>query len=122
MTLIALASLTGCMKIPPGAVGTPSELAGVWTDDGGAVFIIEQAGRSRAELVSVVDYDGEAFQVQRSGYEGAQWTLDYVVPSTQYQVHVKVLAVEDDELTTTWSNVAPDGSTNGGQEQMTRVD
>lgn len=121
---VALLSLAGCPH-----AGGPSNsaeraidamLAGSWKDEGGTEHTIT-ATRSGARVVSIVDYDREVFTVLASGWTDAGFTWTYNVPSTGYEVTMRVDDMPDpNTLSVSWSNVAPDGSRGAGTEIATR--
>ncbi|MCB9744279.1 MAG: hypothetical protein H6740_16900 [Alphaproteobacteria bacterium] len=84
-----------------------NEYVGDWTQ-GGAVTTIAQDGR-RLEVVSIVDSDGETFEVRGTSYEGGVLSWDYHVPSTGYDVHIEVTSLEGDLLCASWRNAHSTG-------------
>jgi hypothetical protein len=78
-------------------------LAGTWVGANGAEVLITYAGGEHV-VQSVVDGDGEVFQVMRSGWTSEGYTFDYLVPSSSYQVHTVVLAASAEALDVRWSN------------------
>lgn len=119
LCLAALLTLSACPKKGGGnaieaggnALGDCSPLAGVWmeSEDIGQTTTI-QCVSNKPAVVSVIDSDGEAFVVRRSGVENGRFTWDYNVPSTGYEVHIEVTSQEGDTLYTEWRNANADGT------------
>lgn len=76
---------------------------------------------SSVELTSIVDYDGEAFEVVASEVSDTGVSWIYRVPSTDYIVTCTVDGgVRDQKLTYSWSSQSPDGQVRTGTTEMTR--
>lgn len=89
-------------------------LAGRWTpatEDGQdqleVITIVNEGGTAR--VVSIVDYDDEAFEIQGSGWDGDRFEWTYRVPSTGFVVKTVVTEITDDRLSTRWSNDQEEG-------------
>ena len=84
----------------------PEALVGTWKDEGDATYIIDPGPTMR----SVVDYEGESFEIQSQGWIPGAYTWTYLVPSTGYVVTMKISSVEGDVASSTWSNANDSGS------------
>lgn len=97
----------GCAKHatvkPPIDRHIKRQLPGLWKDESGAEHRIIRARKTPA-VASIIDADGETFQVDRSGWTGSGYTWDYTVPSTGFAIHVQVESIEDDVMRITWTN------------------
>ncbi len=92
-------------------------LVGLWTPsmtDGERTTIVTRGGQ--AQVVSIIDSDGEAFDVKLSGWQDGHFGWVYRVPSTGYIVTVDVDSVAGDRMQTTWTNHERSGS-----EELTRL-
>ncbi|RME28316.1 MAG: hypothetical protein D6798_02645 [Deltaproteobacteria bacterium] len=92
-------------------------LVGEWTPsmhDGERTTIVTRRGRAR--VVSIIDHDGEVFDVKLSGWQDDRFTWVYRVPSTGYIVVVEVDAVTADRMQTTWTN-----HERTGHEELIRI-
>jgi len=92
---------------PPGV--DLDHYAGVWEDAGGAITTIERSKNSLA-VMSVVDADNESFEIREFGWEGDVFGWDYHVPSTDYDVSIRVVSTDGQSMQTTWKNAYDEGS------------
>jgi hypothetical protein len=99
-------ALTAC---PKGGSGDGTGLAGIWADEGGGQRTTISMVSGQPTVTSIIDADGEKFEVRRSGYQGGNYSWDYHVPSTGYDVHIQVNALNGDRMETTWSNHVSSG-------------
>lgn len=67
------------------------------------IQIVELVG-GEPTFTSLVDYDGEVFQVQSSEWGDGVFEWTYLVPSTGYIVHEVVTSADRGSLCTIWSN------------------
>jgi len=104
--LIACAPKMGAAGAPKGV--DLDHYAGVWEDSGGAITVIERSKNSLA-VMSVVDYDDEFFEIKSFGWEGDVFGWDYHVPSTGYDVQIRVLSTDGNNMMTSWANAFDDG-------------
>lgn len=81
----------------------PDVLLGTWTADNGGTATVELVG-GEPTFTSLVDYDGEVFQVQSSEWGDGVFEWTYLVPSTGYIVHEVVTSADRGSLCTIWSN------------------
>lgn len=97
--------LGGCAKTSLGLpLGESNRaLEGLWRDEGGAAYRFDVTGKSLT-CTSIVDYDGEIFEVQSSGWDDGVFEWVYRVPSTGYVVSHRVVTVEDDQFNAFWEN------------------
>jgi hypothetical protein len=97
MTLrtLALMFLLACgPKAPP-------DLVGNWVDtETQSITSISKKGVA----TSVVDGDGEVYEVKASVRDGDRITYVYFVPSTGYTVTIEATPMRDGRLDVTWSN------------------
>lgn len=112
MPILLSLALAGCAKHAP---SNAVEYVGPWQDEGGSVTYISQDGRD-LEVTSIIDYDGEVFEVMGTSYTGGQLNWTYLVPSTGYVVTIRVMSLEGDQMCTTWENAY-----DTGMECYTRV-
>ena len=118
-----LLMLTACPAAERRPDGDPSAqsgefLVGRWEEPDGAVFEFAKVdGKVRA--VSVVDDDGERFEVKSLEYVDGRWQLTYSVPSTGYVVtlHFQAAPVGSAEVAYDWVNSAKES----GREALTRL-
>jgi hypothetical protein len=119
--LLFVSSFALATACGPKASGDNAYL-GTWTDgcqDGGAQISFANPG-SGAQVVGIIDGDGEIFEVRSSGFQGGAMTWEYLVPSTGYVVTSVVTSVSGNEIAYEWSNVAPDGERNAGTDVLCR--
>jgi len=100
---------------PPGAVYDARDLVGSWQDEGGAItrFALDDQA---VVVSSIVDSDGEVFQVRTSGWVASAYQWIYLVPSTGYVVTTTVDSIAGDSMQTRWQNAYSEG-----REEMVRV-
>jgi len=119
MLIIATAFLIGCK--PPQTFNnntyTSQDLKGTWQDDSGATIVITVLDR-KAFVTSIVDYDGEVFNVLASGPEDGLFHWQAYVPSSDTSFDVWIDSVDEGSAQSHWSN-SNDAS---GTEGLTRVD
>ena len=86
-------------------------------DTGSAIYTLAIVNR-QLRLMSVVDNDGEVFEVRKSGWAGGHFTIDYHVPSTGYDVTITLIEqVREGVWMTYWVNAYDNGN-----EEWTKVD
>ena len=96
-------------------------LEGSWSSDSaGTVYTIQMAG-GQPTLVSVVDDDGEVYEVKESNWDGQVIRWMYKVPSNGYLVREAVRMSGANTLTGNWTNLGPDGSESSGSDNFTRA-
>lgn len=106
MSILLSLALAGCAKHAP---SNAADYVGAWEDEGGSVTTIDKSGRA-LEVTSIIDTDGEVFEVKGTGYVGGQLNWTYLVPSTGYVVTIRVLSLEGDQLCATWENAYDHGN------------
>lgn len=100
---------------PTGAAYSTDKLLGTWQNDAGGVLTIDD-GRHGPMVQSIIDYDGEVFELQTSGWTGTSFGWAYRVPSTSFEVSETVIEATSTALSTTWSNQTGDE----GEDHWTR--
>ncbi len=92
------------------------DLVGVWEDtDTGTQFTIAMQG-DVAHVTSIVDDDGELFEIRAEGWENGQLTWTYFVPSTGYENKFVVTSIGAEMLDSTWA-----GTGGSGTQALARV-
>ncbi|NOY26582.1 MAG: hypothetical protein GXP62_11970 [Oligoflexia bacterium] len=103
---LLLLSIACASKHVPTGVDVPytaADLVGDWRNEGaGEITIVDQRGKPVVQ--SVVDYDGEVFEILGFGWGEDGYSWSYRVPSTDYHITETVLSIDGDSLHTSWSN------------------
>ena len=109
--------LIGCPKHPiDPMVEAAQAMAGTWMDPGGCHFTIALQDDT-PKMTSVVDADGEPFQIQSTGWRDGHFHGIYLVPSTGFLVDITILDQPGpDELHTEWKNPL-----DSGRESWSRI-
>ncbi len=109
--------LMGCPKnVESADYAAAKALAGTWQDESGGTYTIGLSGKT-PEMLEVVDYDGEVFQILATGMRDGLFYVTYLVPSTQYTVDITITDQPSaDTLSTAWRN-----QYDSGDETWTRV-
>lgn len=116
MLVVMTAFLIGCKPAQSFSGGyTSRDLEGAWLDDSGTTAVIKVADR-QALVTSIVDSDGEVFQVVESGRDQGLFHWTAYVPSTSTTYEVWIDSVDGDSATSRWRN-----DTDEGREGLTRV-
>ena len=99
------------------ACGTKGKaFIGNWSDTGGGITTIAIQG-NKAQVVRVVDSDGEVFEVRSSELKKKTIRWVYFVPSTSYLVTIDAQEPEHDTMQTHWFN---DHDAAGADEVLTK--
>lgn len=85
-------------------------LAGVWLDPSTAsqTTIVEKD--SGFEVASVIDNDGEVYEITDQSWDGTTISWTYYVPSTGYTVTMESTAVHQDKIECKWWGTAGEGT------------
>lgn len=102
-TSVLFLFLLACGPKHGGGQLKPEAVIGTWSNEGDGLATIELVA-GVPTFTSVLDIDGEIFQVTESHWsrEGFDWT--YLVPSTGYIVHEVVTSVDENGMCVTWAN------------------
>lgn len=92
-------------------------LVGVWRDTDTDTRFTVQLKDGVAHLVSVIDDDGEVFEIRQQGWEDGRLTWTYYVPSTQYQNTFVITTIGPNMLDSTWT-----GTSGSGTQALERVE
>ncbi|MCF7792913.1 MAG: hypothetical protein K9N09_03290 [Candidatus Cloacimonetes bacterium] len=90
-------------------------LHGTWEESGGTIYKIEVMDEL-VNIISIVDSDGEAFEVQETKWEEGILSWTYLVPSTEYVVNMHSTAITEDTIICDWQNDYAEGS-----ETLTKI-
>lgn len=89
-----------------------SLLPGTWKDlESSTYYTIEERNGSLA-MTSIIDHDGELFDIQDFDWNGSAFSWTCYVPSTKITLSFKTTSIDDDTLWCTWDN----GKSSGNQE------
>jgi hypothetical protein len=102
---------------PPVVVRRAAErLQGVWEDmETLSHHTIEEQG-GRFTVISIVNPDGEPFEIRSVEWRDGVLAWSYYVPSTGYTVNLRTTKVDGDTLWCEWSN-----ATDSGEQEFRRV-
>lgn len=108
---------------PPGTTAQTDAGAygGRWLNKSTSAVYTVSVQDGHVELESVVDDDGEAFDVLRSSWNGDSLRWKYKVPSTGYIVEESVRLDGPDALSGTYKSTSPDGTVNEDSDSWSRV-
>ncbi|MCB9726877.1 MAG: hypothetical protein H6746_00200 [Deltaproteobacteria bacterium] len=85
-------------------------LVGDWADaETGTIFHVEMVD-GVAQVTSIVDSDGEVFDIREQGWKDGHLTWTYHVPSTGYVNTFVVTNIGTEELGSTWSGTGGEGT------------
>jgi hypothetical protein len=85
-------------------------LAGVWRDPSTFSETTIVAKGSDFEVASVVDDDGEAYEIIEQSWDGSTISWTYYVPSTGYTVTMESTAIHQDTIECKWWGTAGEGT------------
>ncbi len=116
LLLAAACGTTGSQGKGGGSRSDHAALVGVWEDtDTGTRFTVAMQ-RGVAHVTSIVDSDGEVFEIRAEGWEDGKLTWTYFVPSTSYENTFVVTQIGRDMLDSTWA-----GTGGSGTQALARV-
>ncbi|MEO0556863.1 MAG: hypothetical protein AAF170_01635 [Bacteroidota bacterium] len=102
LSVLTLCLASGCGTSAPAAVDINPQLVGVWIIEGGATYTITAAGDTYE--LSVVDSDGEVFEVTSLTWDGSVLAWTYFVPSSGANVREETTHIGENRIDVGWVN------------------
>jgi hypothetical protein len=102
-TLGLMALLLSCAAKHP-------RIDGLWQDASALTEFEIVKSNGGFEMMSIIDSDGEVFELRDFEYSNGILRFTYFVPSTDYVVNFKTLVIHEDSMECRWWGTGGDGS------------
>lgn len=99
---VLLVVLAGCAGSQPAESPLDARVLGEWESNGGTRYTFTDAGDTYG--LSVIDDDGEVFEVVSVTWADGALGWSYDVPSTGYTVRESVVDVSESRIEVEWEN------------------
>jgi hypothetical protein len=100
--LVSLVLLLAC-------AGKQPRIDGFWQDESSLTEFEIVKSNGGYEMTSIIDSDGEVFEVRDFEYSNGVMRFTYYVPSTSYIVNFRTLEIHEDKMECKWWGTGGEG-------------